>query len=200
MKTVTGSQTSGCALSMTKVCIHSSVVGDTLSQLAPSGVSTSREAAIVRVTSSTAMMTATASANVAISRNRKRIIGCLCRWISSRDIWRVHRIAQSFTREFEAVRPAKPSIGPIPAPLRRWKRDGAWAGANNRGVMTWHSPPDRLDEPRRRLKPQPGSARMRRGGRVVEGARLESVFTGNRNAGSNPALSASQVSIVFCFN
>ena len=32
---------------------------------------------------------------------------------------------------------------------------------------------------------------MRRGGRVVEGARLESVFTGDRNAGSNPALSAS---------
>ena len=31
----------------------------------------------------------------------------------------------------------------------------------------------------------------RRGGRVVEGARLESVFTGDRNAGSNPALSAS---------
>ena len=30
----------------------------------------------------------------------------------------------------------------------------------------------------------------RRGGRVVEGARLESVFTGDRNAGSNPALSA----------
>ena len=25
---------------------------------------------------------------------------------------------------------------------------------------------------------------------MVEGARLESVFTGNRNAGSNPALSA----------
>lgn len=37
-----------------------------------------------------------------------------------------------------------------------------------------------------------GRARMqgRRGGRVVEGARLESVFTGDRNAGSNPALSA----------
>ena len=30
----------------------------------------------------------------------------------------------------------------------------------------------------------------RRGGRVVEGARLESVFTGNRNEGSNPSLSA----------
>ena len=28
------------------------------------------------------------------------------------------------------------------------------------------------------------------GGRVVEGARLESVYTGNRIAGSNPALSA----------
>lgn len=35
------------------------------------------------------------------------------------------------------------------------------------------------------------NAKGRRGGRVVEGARLESVFTGDRNAGSNPALSAS---------
>jgi hypothetical protein len=35
-----------------------------------------------------------------------------------------------------------------------------------------------------------GSGRMRRDGRVVEGARLESVYTGNRIAGSNPALSA----------
>ena len=34
------------------------------------------------------------------------------------------------------------------------------------------------------------SARPRRGGRVVEGARLESVYTGNRIAGSNPAPSA----------
>ena len=30
----------------------------------------------------------------------------------------------------------------------------------------------------------------RRGGRVAEGARLESVYTGNRIAGSNPASSA----------
>ncbi len=30
----------------------------------------------------------------------------------------------------------------------------------------------------------------RRGGRVVEGARLEFVYAGNRIAGSNPALSA----------
>ncbi len=30
----------------------------------------------------------------------------------------------------------------------------------------------------------------RRGGRVAEGARLESVYTGNRIAGSNPVLSA----------
>ena len=29
-----------------------------------------------------------------------------------------------------------------------------------------------------------------RGGRVAEGARLESVFTGNRNVGSNPTPSA----------
>src|SRR4051812_7048092 len=33
--------------------------------------------------------------------------------------------------------------------------------------------------------------RVRRGGRVVEGARLESVYTGNGIAGSNPAPSAS---------
>lgn len=93
--------------------------------------------------------------------------------------------------------------------------------------MSWHSAPDRLDEPRaccfdgsgagkgcplvdgahgaefrtgipegRRISPtraaKPAAVKMlrRRGGRVVEGARLESVFTGNRNAGSNPALSA----------
>jgi hypothetical protein len=31
---------------------------------------------------------------------------------------------------------------------------------------------------------------VRRGGRVAEGARLESVFTGNRNVGSNPTPSA----------
>ena len=32
-----------------------------------------------------------------------------------------------------------------------------------------------------------------RGGRAVEGARLESVYTGNRIAGSNPAPSASEI-------
>ena len=32
----------------------------------------------------------------------------------------------------------------------------------------------------------------RRGGGVVDRARLESVFTGNRNEGSNPSLSANQ--------
>jgi hypothetical protein len=31
---------------------------------------------------------------------------------------------------------------------------------------------------------------IRRGGRAVEGARLESVYTGNRIEGSNPSLSA----------
>ena len=37
------------------------------------------------------------------------------------------------------------------------------------------------------------SSTLRRGGRVVEGARLESVYTGNRIAGSNPAPSASSL-------
>ena len=35
------------------------------------------------------------------------------------------------------------------------------------------------------------AALSRRGGRVAEGARLESVYTGNRIEGSNPSLSAS---------
>jgi hypothetical protein len=35
-----------------------------------------------------------------------------------------------------------------------------------------------------------GECGLRRGGRVVEGARLESVYAGNRIAGSNPAPSA----------
>ncbi len=34
----------------------------------------------------------------------------------------------------------------------------------------------------------------RRGGRAAEGARLESVYTGNRIGGSNPPLSATQTS------
>jgi hypothetical protein len=34
------------------------------------------------------------------------------------------------------------------------------------------------------------STNPRRDGRVVEGARLESVFRGNSNVGSNPTLSA----------
>ena len=35
------------------------------------------------------------------------------------------------------------------------------------------------------------ASRARRGGRVAEGARLESVYTGNRIVGSNPTPSAS---------
>ena len=40
------------------------------------------------------------------------------------------------------------------------------------------------------LVPSEYIARKWRGGRVVEGARLESVYAGNRIAGSNPAPSA----------
>src|SRR5262245_41221158 len=72
MKVITGSQTRVWTFSTMKVCTVSSVEGETAAQLCPSGVSTSRDAAMVRVTSSTAMMTATASASVAISLNRKR--------------------------------------------------------------------------------------------------------------------------------
>src|SRR5262249_37779625 len=59
----------------------------------------------------------------------------------------------------------------------------------DRARVTWKGPPAaRLSYAwvRARLL---GEA-VRRGGRVAEGARLESVFTGNRNVGSNPTPSA----------
>src|ERR1700704_2017512 len=40
------------------------------------------------------------------------------------------------------------------------------------------------------IVPRDAACLKRRGGRVAEGARLESVFTGNRNVGSNPTPSA----------
>jgi hypothetical protein len=40
------------------------------------------------------------------------------------------------------------------------------------------------------IRRDPCKGAIRRGGRVAEGARLESVFTGNRNVGSNPTPSA----------
>src|SRR5262249_14972251 len=52
----------------------------------------------------------------------------------------------------------------------------------------------RFDVQRHSLKIGP----IRRGGRVAEGARLESVFTGNRNVGSNPTPSANICFALFC--
>ena len=92
----------------------------------------------------------------------------------------------------------------FPTILRRIGKEGeapaeapapGWAGS---------PPPDRPDEalragPRKAamrgsLARFPAAAitpwRRRRGGRAVEGARLESVYTGNRIVGSNPTLSA----------
>src|SRR5437660_6273405 len=53
-----------------------------------------------------------------------------------------------------------------------------------------------MGDPRRRTEPWDSSAfPNRRDGRVVEGARLESVYRGNSIEGSNPSLSASLVRI-----
>ena len=60
-----------------------------------------------------------------------------------------------------------------------------------RGVAEWlkaHSAPKaRVPSLKRPRAPR---RMLRRGGRVAEGARLESVYAGNRIAGSNPAPSA----------
>jgi hypothetical protein len=45
------------------------------------------------------------------------------------------------------------------------------------------------------VPPSPACGAIRRGGRAVEGARLESVYGGNSIAGSNPAPSANFVII-----
>src|SRR5690606_4421417 len=74
MGSITLSQTTGWISPRTNPWAAASVSGDTAFQLVLSGVSTSLEAATVRVVSSTPMMTATASAIIAAKRNRKRII------------------------------------------------------------------------------------------------------------------------------
>ena len=58
-------------------------------------------------------------------------------------------------------------------------------------MTAWHGDPDRLDE---RGVPCDCIRDHGRGGRVVEGARLERVYTGNRIEGSNPSLSATCLS------
>ena len=52
---------------------------------------------------------------------------------------------------------------------------------------------------RAKSRQAPWLAPSRRGGRVAEGARLESVFTGNRNGGSNPPPSAISFWIFYHF-
>ncbi|VTZ49571.1 hypothetical protein MPC4_170102 [Methylocella tundrae] len=57
---------------------------------------------------------------------------------------------------------------------------------------------ERLQAEQEKGHPSNLLAKMRRGGRVVEGARLESVYAGNRIAGSNPAPSASLPFLTVC--
>jgi hypothetical protein len=54
--------------------------------------------------------------------------------------------------------------------------------------------PAARDCPARDRRYSAGPASIRRGGRAAEGARLESVYTGNRIEGSNPSPSASRAS------
>lgn len=84
-------------------------------------------------------------------------------------------------------------MSPAPVALTAQVREGhplvdGAHGAEFRTGIPWetHFPNPRGKTGRREML-------RRRGGRVVEGARLESVFTGDRNAGSNPALSAIQL-------
>lgn len=78
----------------------------------------------------------------------------------------------------------------VPGKDARWLDGIHGAEAPRRNPKEMHLPNPHGETGRREGK-------GRRGGRVVEGARLESVFTGNRNAGSNPALSAILTTVAF---
>ena len=90
---------------------------------------------------------------------------------------------------------AHPEIGTWTA-LGKWQDMALRRNSPGNGCReAWHSPTIRLDEPRTSTRcpsaaPPDADAGARRGGRVVEGARLERVYTGNRIEGSNPSLSA----------
>lgn len=80
--------------------------------------------------------------------------------------------------------PARPKLRRLRAPETDWSSVEAQSHANQGSVS------ERDALPTTGVAKPAATAPGRRGGRVVEGARLESVYTGNRIAGSNPALSA----------
>ena len=90
---------------------------------------------------------------------------------------------------------ARPQAGTLSASCRSFRSCERQPGV--RAVRIPGSPSLRLRSPARRaMRDHRAYAGRRsalwRGGRAVEGARLESVYTGNRIAGSNPAPSANE--------
>ena len=65
------------------------------------------------------------------------------------------------------------------------------AGPGSDDACGEHAQPHRIEEAGFARLSAVASQKRRRDGRVAEGARLESVFRGNSNVGSNPTLSAS---------
>src|SRR5690606_11181214 len=162
MGSITLSQTTGWISPRTNPWAAASVSGDTAFQLVLSGVSTSLEAATVRVVSSTSMMTATASAIIAAKRNRKRII----------ELPHVHH--NRYGVAGLTARSTRASLPAIRYLLHRadWGSSGRSAPQErslqfSRLHGAWHSAADRLDEPRARSFPGWIEDATRRGGRVV---------------------------------
>ena len=85
-------------------------------------------------------------------------------------------------------------------PTRETGADAASGTARNRRAILWLRPRSRTSRYSRPCYIQEGGPRLRRDGRVAEGARLESVFRGNSNVGSNPTLSAITFVSLFRFN
>ena len=129
--------------------------GAILAHCSPAEVNTSRSAAIVRVPSDTAAITAISSSTLAKKRRAQTVM----------PLSGLHSPACRRNTSARRPRNGPPlAIGGL--------RQKACAGSP--GIYI----------------PRPIAGNGRRDGRVAEGARLESVYTGNRIVGSNPTPSA----------
>ena len=110
------------------------------------------------------------------------------------------RALQGRRRGLGASADLAPPAGFCPAAAKRLRFMANSAGPRRRDSACQRAPGDYSAPARRKARRR---AALRRDGRVAEGARLESVYTGNRIVGSNPTPSATNsvfpIAAPFCF-
>ena len=158
--------------------------GAILAHCSPAEVITSRSAAIVRVPSDTAAITAISRKTAARKRKKANIayvqVRCVHRRPPAPPSPTMHRDCGAATAARAAVWRNCTGLGAASAGQRARQSRAACRPSRLRWNLRIYI--------RRAL---------RRDGRVAEGARLESVYTGNRIVGSNPTPSARQCPPLF---